>query len=609
MNQRKKLTNIKYLSAIPALILILIFDFVFPSVLYAETDTKELEQQLTELPDDTARVNVLLKLGEEYCSNENDKALMYLQEAFTISTSLNYKEGIGESLLWQGRVYYYKDDYALSDKYLDKAKTVLEKIHDKDGLAFYYFAKGVNFNIRGDYIHAMQMFKQAIALSEETGNTKWSSTCYMSMGNVLLNRNEPEKALKYFREAGNRKKRIGDRYGLATAFTSIGLAYQNLGMPDSALYYLNEGLNIRKSLQSDRLIASSDYHISGVLIEKGEYAKAEKPLETALSIFTRLKDNTGIIISNLRLAVAENRQGNPLAVERANSALELAKQIGNPNLTSHAYKKLSQIYAFDGDYKKSYGYLLKHQHLKDSLFTAEKERVLTKMEAKFQSDKKDRDIALLKERSIVERNKNIMLIILLVVFLIIIFLLFVMFRYKSSAFKRQQKLLEQEKIIHAQENEINEKENQLLQEQLESKNRELASKALEMIRLNETITEIIEKLEGLNSSADTNPDMVKNIREIIHDLETHTKQNIWNEFEKIFKNIHSDFYEKLLKICPDLSATEIKTAALLKLNLTTKEIAAITFKSEGGIKTTRYRLRKKLRLSGDDNLVPFLMQI
>jgi len=577
--------------------------------LTSQNQFSQMESNLPSLDDDTAKVNTLLQLGEHYCSQENDKALMYLQEAFTISTSLNYEEGIGKSLLWQGRVYYYKDEYTLSDKYLDKAKTVLEKIDDKDDLAFYYFAKGANFNIRGDYIHALEMFKQAITIYEETGNVKWASTCYVSMGGVLLNRNEPEKALSYFREAGNRKKQTGDRLGLSYVFTSIGLAYQKLGMPDSALFYLNKGLKIREPLQLDRLIASSDYHIGGVLIDKGEYARAEKPLQTALEIFTRLKDNTGIIISGLRLAVAENRQGKPDAVVRADQTLNLAKEIDNPNLTSHAYKKLSEIYAFNNDFKESYGYLLKHQHLKDSLFTSEKERVLTEMEAKFQSEKKDRDIALLKEKTIVERNKNIMLIILLVVFLIIIFLLIVMFRYKSTAFIRQQKLLEQEKIIHAQENKLAEKEKQLLQEQLESKNRELASKALEMIRLNKTISEIIEKLEGFNSAENTNPEMVKGIREIIHDLETQTKQNIWNEFDKIFKNIHSEFYDKLLSICPELSSTEIKIAALLKLNLTTKEIAAITFKSEGGIKTTRYRLRKKLGLSGDDNLVPFLMQI
>ena len=130
-----------------------------------------------------------------------------------------------------------------------------------------------------------------------------------------------------------------------------------------------------------------------------------------------------------------------------------------------------------------------------------------------------------------------------------------------------------------------------------------------MIRMNETISNIIEKMEELNSLAHADTKIISSIKEIIHDLETHTKQNIWKEFDKIFKNIHSDFYARLLEISPDLTSTEIKTAALLKLNLSTKEIAAITFKSEGGIKTTRYRLRKKLGLSGDDKLVAFLMQI
>ena len=575
----------------------------------AQTKTELLEQKLQQLPEDTSRVNVLLQLGEKYCSNDNDKALVYLQEAFTIATSLNYKKGIGKSLLWQGRVYYYKDDYSLSDKYLDKAKTVLEQINDKDDLAFYYFAKGVNFNIRGDYIHALEMFKTSISISEETGNVKWLSTCYSSIGNVLLNRQEPRKALKYYREAFEMKKQINDLHGMASIYTSIGMAYEHLGELDSAYYYVDKGLKIREQLKSDRMIASSNYALSGILIKKGQYAKAENLIHTALRIFTNLKDDTGIIISSLRLAEAENMQGKPEAIGLADEALQMAEEIDNPNLVSFAYKKLSALYAHNNDYKHSYTYLLKHMDLQDSLFTAEKERVLAEMEAKFQSEKKDRDITILKERSRTERNRNVMLIILLVVFLFVIFLLFVMFRYKSTAFKRQQKLLEQEKIIHNQENKISEKENQLLQEQLESKNRELASKALEMLRYNDAISSIIEKLEALNNSLKKDPEAGKPVRDIIRELENHNKQNIWKEFDKIFKNIHSGFYEKLLKICPDLTATEIKTAALLKLNLTTKEIAAITFKSEGGIKTTRYRLRKKLGLSSDDKLVPYLMQI
>ncbi len=580
-----------------------------PLLFFGQSDFEQMEQRVTAMPDDTAKVNRLLILGKHYCSEDNDKALMYLQEAYTISMALDYTSGIGKSLLWQGRVYYYKDNYSLSDKYLDKAKTVLEKIKDKNDLAFYYYAKGVNCNIRGDYIHALEMFKTSINIAEESGNIKWLSTCYSSIGSVLLNRQEPRKALGYFREALKMKSKINSKLGVSSVYTNIGIAYEHLRELDSAFYFVDKGLKIREQLKSERLIASSKYHLSNILIKKGNYAKAEKVIKDALDIFTKLKDNTGIIITSLRLAVAENKQGKSGAIVRAENALSLAKKIGNPNLTSHAYHILADIYAFNNKFQDSYNYLLKYEQLKDSLFTSEKERVLTEMEAKFQSDKKDRDIALLKERSTVERNKNIALIVLLFVFLIIIFLLFFMFRYKSTAFKRQEKLLEQEKIIHSQENMINEKENQLLQEQLESKNRELASKALEMIRYNDTVSGAIERLERMNTLLKDNPDALKAINDIIRDIDSRTRQNIWEEFEKVFKNIHSGFYKRLLEVCPDISSSEIKVAALLKLNLTTKEIAAITYKSEGGIKTTRYRLRKKLNLSSDEKLIPYLMQL
>ena len=250
-----------------------------------------------------------------------------------------------------------------------------------------------------------------------------------------------------------------------------------------------------------------------------------------------------------------------------------------------------------------------HERIQDSLFDTEKERMLTEFETKFQSDRKDSEIKLLKSKADIQQKNNFLLIILSVVFAVVIVLLFFLFKLKSTAFNRQQKLMEQEKIIHIQENEINEKENMILHKQLETKNRELASKALEMLRFNDTISIVIEKLEGFNGKTNKSSEESNHIRSIIYELENQTKQNIWSEFDKIFKNIHSGFYDKLLEVCPDLTATEIKIAALLKLNLSTKEIAAITFKSEGGIKTTRYRLRKKLALTSDENLVPFLMKL
>lgn len=578
-------------------------------ILFAQDRIDQLEKKLQTVTDDTAKVNVLINLGQEYCSKQNDKALMYLQEAFTIATAKNYTAGIGNSLLWQGRVYYYKDDYPLSNKYLDKAQPYLEATEETDALAFLYFAKAVNCNIRGDYIHAMELYKTAIQLNEKTGNQKMLAACTNGIGTMLLDRKEERKALGYFRESLQIKKLINDQRGVSNTLNCIGMSYEALGELDSALIYFHQSLAIRTKLKMNRAIAGSEYQVSGVLIKMGRYEEAEKSLLRSIGLFENLEEKTGIIISKLRLATTQNKQGKASGIQHALEALEMANKIDNPKLISHAYKILSQIYALNNNYKKSYEYLIKYNVLNDSLFDTEKERMLTEFEAKFQSEKKDNEIQLLKNRTESQRKNNILLIVLTIVFAGVIISLFFLFRIKSTAFNRQQKLLKQETIIHDQERKIAEKEKQILQEQLESKNRELASKALEMLRYNETISSIIEKLESLHNTLGNHPETEKPIKDIIHELENHTKQNIWNEFDKIFKNIHSDFYNKLLEISPELTATEIKTAALLRLNLTTKEIAAITFKSEGGIKTTRYRLRKKLGLSGDDNLVPFLMQI
>ncbi len=577
--------------------------------LFAEENIRQLESDVVNMQDDTVKVNLLLKLGEYYCSIENDKALMYLQEAFTIATSLKYKSGIGKCMLWQGRVFYYKDDYPLSGKYLDKAKKILETTNELDALAFLYFAKAENMRILGDFIRAMEMYREAIKLTERTGNVKLMSSCYSSIGMVLLERKDPEKALVYFRETLSINKTIDDQKGISNTFTCIGKSYEELGDLDSSLMYFHKALNIRTIMKMDRAIAGSEYNIAGILIKMGKYVKAEESLQIAIENFENLDEKTGIIISKLRLAVSESKQGKSKAIQTATSALGLARKIDNPNLISHAYKVLSEIYANVNNYEESYNYLIMHERIQDSLFDTDKERMLAEFETKFQSDRKDNEIKLLKSKADIQQKNNFLLIILSIVFAGVIVLLFFLFRIKSIAFNRQQKLMEQENIIHAQENEINEKENMILHKQLETKNRELASKALEMLRFNDTISIVIEKLEGFNGKISKSPEESNHIRSIIFELENQTKQNIWSEFDKIFKNIHSGFYDKLLEICPDLTATEIKIAALLKLNLTTKEIAAITFKSEGGIKTTRYRLRKKLALTSDENLVPFLMKI
>lgn len=211
------------------------------------------------MQDDTAKVNVLLRLGEHYCSMENDKALMYLQEAYTISTSLDYTEGIGKSLMWQGRVYYYKSNFRLANIYLNKAKKPLETSGDIDALSFWYMAKAFSLRITGDYVSAIEMFTESIELSKQTDNKKRMTTCYLEIGITLLDRGAVDKAMKYFEEGLSIAKETGNKVGVANALTSIAAAYKSKGSLDTSLIFSRQALKIRSELKMDR---SETNHLS-----------------------------------------------------------------------------------------------------------------------------------------------------------------------------------------------------------------------------------------------------------------------------------------------------------------------------------------------------------
>jgi DNA-binding CsgD family transcriptional regulator len=61
---------------------------------------------------------------------------------------------------------------------------------------------------------------------------------------------------------------------------------------------------------------------------------------------------------------------------------------------------------------------------------------------------------------------------------------------------------------------------------------------------------------------------------------------------------------------PDLTPNEKKICAFLRLNMSTKDIAAITHQSVHSLNVARTRLRKKLGIDGtDENLVNFLNRL
>ncbi|WP_183567121.1 ligand-binding sensor domain-containing protein [Mucilaginibacter sp. SP1R1] len=171
----------------------------------------------------------------------------------------------------------------------------------------------------------------------------------------------------------------------------------------------------------------------------------------------------------------------------------------------------------------------------------------------------------------------------------------------------KEEFLKQEAI--ANEQHIISIKNEKLQADLASKSRELANSAMNLVYKNELLQKISEEITHLKDSSGKKlaDDQLRRIQKVIN--EGMNDDRDWNVFEKSFNEAHENFFKKLKSDHPDLVPNDLKLCAYLRMNMSSKEMASLLNISLRGVEIRRYRLRKKLNLEHDKNLVEFLIEL
>jgi len=148
-----------------------------------------------------------------------------------------------------------------------------------------------------------------------------------------------------------------------------------------------------------------------------------------------------------------------------------------------------------------------------------------------------------------------------------------------------------------------------LQAELNSKNRELANSAMSLVYKNELLQKLSQEiLKAKGSDGKKLPgDQLRKIQKVID--EGMNDERDWNLFEASFNEAHESFFKKLKANHPDLVPNDLKLCAYLHMNMSSKEMASLLNISLRGVEIRRYRLRKKLDVPHDKNLVEFFMEL
>src|SRR5690606_2803988 len=140
------------------------------------------------------------------------------------------------------------------------------------------------------------------------------------------------------------------------------------------------------------------------------------------------------------------------------------------------------------------------------------------------------------------------------------------------------------------------------------KSRKLADTTINLVRKNEMLLAIKDELEQATNRKNKSGSPAKSLSKMEHLIDQHlTSEEDWQVFEANFNQLHDQFFKRLKDQYPDLTPGDLRLAAYLKMNLSSKEIAPLLNISVRGVENKRYRLRHKMGLEGEVNLTEYLM--
>lgn len=450
-------------------------------------------------------------------------------------------------------LYYFQD----ATKYFHSEITSLDKGRFFGNIGILYY--------RNDQLEAAKSYyEEAGSYFNESSDLRRTSMITSAIGSIYYQQDSLYHALDYYRKALVMKESISDSVLMTTDMFNIGLVFKNLGNIDSALVYLNKAKEwneeIGEELKSDGIYRS----LADIYTIQGKYSDA---------------------------------------IYSAQKALELVRKFGNRYDIRDSYETLANTYKTAGETEKAFDYYVEFKVLNDSLINNENTRLLAEAREKYETEKKEKEIALLNQVNANQRLRNIITAGSMGGALVLVFIFGMTYINRR---KKEMEISEKERSIADSEKRLAEMELQNEKLKIDQVKNELTNYALHLVEKNEFLDHVKDKLSMIKATS-SNSKLKKDITSL--ELEIHQNVNIqsdMNEFQRKVEQISEGFYYTLKEKYSFLTVKEQRLSALLRLNLSSKEIASILNISVKSVEQSRYRLRKRLGLAKEENLTEFL---
>lgn len=494
------------------------------------------------------RISVLIDLSWETNRSEPQKSLSYSQEALKLSRELGLPIQEALSLNAQGVVYYYISEYDQALEYFFKVLAIYTDLADVNRMSSTYTNIGNCYEKLMASKEALKYQTMALDLINKTDNLSLKASILNNIGNIHIQSFDYKTALSFLEESLKIKKQLGDSARLPYGYQNIGICHLRLNEYHDGIDYLDSANMLFKKINS-------------------------------------LADQSNVLIELAIAYLALRHQQKAKAY--LDTAIYMSREVGNLNSEMLAYLQLSEMYEDMGEIQKSFANFKMYSEIKDTLFTADREKRILELNTLYELEKRNNILVALQLK--VNKEQQLKTIAIISGSFILLLLLLAVFHIKLRG-KHQ-----------IQKDQLTQLEKERQSQTIELKNRELMTSHLQQLQKKELLEKINEKIVCLAKGGDYASD--KKFKE----LKSIVKENLyfdtgWEQLKLHFESVHPQFFKDLKKSFPDLTANEKRHCAYIKLNLNTKEIAQLLNISDKSVQMARYRMKKKMTIAPDVEL-------
>lgn len=451
-----------------------------------------------------------------------------------------------------------------------------------------------------NYEKSLDLRLQALKIREDLKDSIEIAHSYHSIAMLFRYQKEYEKSKSYFYKSIAIQLKKLDSTDLARTYNMLGVSYYYNKQNDSAMYYYKLSKSYYASPEGK---AKPNGDIASLYYTTGNYEKAIDIYDENVQIFKSTKNYSFLFNVFMHLAKIHSDLGqHKQAIRYIDETLDYAKKYGNTSKLPLIYQLRSHIYEKMGNYKYALGFYKTHKYYYDSIFNVKNAKKITELELnyKFQKEKQADSLQFATEKRELElktavkqaKSRLYILLLLLAAVIFITLLIIVNNRRKlnKERFKKEQfeKELLDEKLKHSTY--------QVKQLIADNKMR---------LQFKQEFLSKLKKVKQYSDSVDAS-----DFQSLITDLTAQIQTE--NKFDSIGDNIEQldkEFNEKLRTLYPDLTKSEREICALMRMNLSLKEIMVIRNVTMGSIKASRHRIRKKMGLERGQELEQAIMEL